>query len=295
MHVVLQPDAADRLQLNVHTTFDEHDGGQNPQPWRVYNHTTGELVHVPKEETDHLITLPVHGSYRLTVLSNTASTDHIYSTQPGGPAGPPGSGPGGAPRISGVTPSQLVVGQAPGTVTFHGTGMDSPDITKAMLMSSGGEGTGTSILTVVDGGTLHADFPAPAGRPAGPGYAVLCADQDVEISNRHTVHYVDPPRNFVSFTPTTVPNDNAAFDLTCTGNFGDDVGVLQLRIAQPAMGGTELHSASVVKNSPTEVVAHFADQAGMTIGSAQVYMWVVGEETAYPGSAFVDFATPPGE
>lgn len=289
MHVVLQPDADDRLQLNVHTTFDEHDGGQNPQPWRVYNHTTGDLVHVPKEDTDHLITLPHHGSYRLTVLSNTASTDHIYSTQLGGPAGPPGSGPGGGPHLTSVTPSQVVVGQAPGTVTYRGTGLNSPDIAKAVLMSPGGSASQTGILTPVDATTLRADFPAAAGSPAGAGYAVLMDASDTEVSNRVAVQYVDPPRNFTSVTPANVTNDNAAFDLTCTGNFSDDASVLNLRIAQPNMGGTELHSASVTKNSDTEVVGHFADQAGMVPGSAQVYMWVVGEETAYPGSAFVTF------
>jgi hypothetical protein len=102
-----------------------------------------------------------------------------------------------------------------------------------------------------------------------------------------------PPRSMGGFTPQHVSlaaaSGGVGFDLTVTGEFPDDASVLQVKIAQPTMGGTTLDTAGLMKDSPTQLTAQYADTAGMVEGTAQVYVWVVPEATAYPGSGTVTF------
>ena len=120
---------------------------------------------------------------------------------------------------------------------------------------------------------------------------LLAEDQLTELSGRVPFTWEAAGRDFTTFAPMSfsLAAVAAGFDLTCQGSFPDAASALQVMIAQPTMGGTELRSASVTKTSASEIVGHFAAPTGMAVGSAQVIVLVSPPETFYPGSGFMNW------
>ena len=195
--------------------------------------------------------------------------------------------------LTGLAPDTCVVTAVPGDVAFIGTGMNDPRVKHAKLVAPDGlNGTGTGILAVTDTTRLTATFPNAlfAGAP-GVGYGVLMAeDQLTELTARVPFTWTAAPANFGDFNPKSVSLAAAAagFDLTVTGSFPDAASALVVMIAQPSMGGTELLSTSVTKDSAGQIVGHFANTGAMVVGTAQVIVKTTAE-SFYPNSGTIDF------
>lgn len=194
MRVVLQPDAADRLQLNVHTTFDESDG-QNPQPWRVWILELNEVHDVASGTEDLAVTLPAQGIYTLEVRCNNSSLREKYST---GEVGLPVSMP---VEITAVDPSPVAIwtGFAAHDFVITGTGLDGsgefgPNVVMAMLANAAGDEVSSGGGTHGDG-VYNVSFTSlPPGVVAGDKVVVFTKDAMMEpSSNKFEVELVEAP------------------------------------------------------------------------------------------------------
>lgn len=231
------------------------------------------------ESWEAAVAVGLYGEY-----VDTVPLDFYTVAGPGG-----GGGGGGDPTVTGVSPDHCPIAAAPGEVTFTGTNLDNPAIAKAQLRDPSGNIGQTGILSAVTATSVTANFTTDTGGSTpGAGEAGL-ADADSYPLAPPVPFTFDPiPRDFQTFTPTTLSIAAVAggFDLTCVGTFGDKYYDLQVVMGQPTLGGTELRSTSVTKNSESEIVAHFGAPTGMVPGDAQVAVATMIEEY-YPGSGFI--------
>lgn len=225
------------------------------------------------------VTVGLFGAY-----VDTVPPDYYTVKGPGG-----GGGGGGDPTITSVSPDHCPIGAVPGDITFTGTNLDNPAIALGQLRDPGGNVANTGILSAVTATSLTATFTSDTGsRNPGAGEVGLGDADQYPVTPAIPFTFDPVPRNLDSFTPTTLSIAAVAggFDLTCVGTFGDKDYDLQLVMGQPTLGGTELRSTSVTKNSESEIVGHFGAPAGMVPGDAQVAVATFFEEY-YPGSGFL--------
>ena len=201
-------------------------------------------------------------------------------------------GGGGDPVLSAANPNSLPVDSGGASVVLTG----------ANLSEAGGSeftypgGSAQYAVTVDSANQVTVTGVTGPGNAdsAGAGTVRLVDVSWLALTDALPFTWTAVARNLADFNPKSLSLAASAggFDLTLTGTFPDAAGILGVMLANAGLSGVQALSASVTKDSESQLTAHFADTGTAAEGvQSQVVVFVGNQanEQYYPGSGMIDW------